>query len=273
MFDQLLQTIPIWLLGWLILSAVMLALWWRQTYTMNAGWVDVAWALGLGGLGVAFTITGDGWEPRRWLVGLCIGVWSLRLGLHLWKRVGSEAEDGRYANLRRTWGRKADARFFWFFQIQALLALVLALQVLVLSGAELAGWRIVDALALTLWVISIAGEGLADRQLKEWRRGPSGRGRTCRKGLWKYSRHPNYFFEWLHWLMYPLIGIGLSGGAWLWLAPLLMLFLICKVTGIPPTEEQSLRSRGDDYREYQRTTNAFFPGPPRAPSKPLARTR
>lgn len=261
------QTTPTWLLGWLALSGVMLVLWWRQTRMLNAGWVDVAWAFGLGGLGVLFSVTGDGWAPRRWLVAAFIGFWSLRLGVHLWKRVGSASEDGRYANLRRAWGRKADVRFFWFFQIQALLALVLALPMWVLARFESPQWRIVDALALLLWVVSMAGESLADRQLKRWRRGPAGRGRTCREGLWKYSRHPNYFFEWVHWLVYPTLAIGLPGGAWLWLAPLLMLFLICKVTGIPPTEEQSLRSRGDDYRNYQQTTNAFFPGPPRARSK------
>jgi steroid 5-alpha reductase family enzyme len=159
------------------------------------------------------------------------------------------------------------------FQVQGLLAFLLALPLWVLAGAELAQWRVQDALALALWILAMVGESRADQQLKRWRRSPAGRGRTCRQGLWKYSRHPNYFFEWLHWSVYPLVGIGLPGGAWLWLAPLAMWFLITKVTGIPPTEEQSLRSRGDDYREYQRTTNAFFPGPPRDRSQTLVPTK
>ncbi len=272
-FDQLLEAIPLWLWGWLCLATVMVILWWRQMYTLNAGWVDVAWTLGLGGLGVLFALAGDGWAPRRWLVSLAIGIWALRLGTHLWRRVASESEDGRYANLRRSWGRRADTKLFWFFQIQGLLALALALPMLVLGRAELAGWRMVDGLAVLLWLISMVGEAVADRQLKQWRRSPTSRGRTCRSGLWKYSRHPNYFFEWLHWSVYPVLGIGLAGGLWLWLAPAAMLSLILKVTGIPPTEEQSLRSRGDDYRDYQRTTNAFFPGPSRAPKEHLVESR
>ncbi|MDF1836309.1 MAG: DUF1295 domain-containing protein [Planctomycetota bacterium] len=263
----------LWIWGWLGLSLVMFALWWRQTRTLNAGWVDVAWTLGLGAMGVVFVFNGSGWGPRRWLVAGAIGFWSIRLGTHLWRRVASEREDGRYASLRRSWGRKADANLFWFFQIQAALALVLALPMLVLGRAQLEGWRMVDGIAVLLWIVSMVGEAVADRQLKAWRRSPNGRGRTCRSGLWRYSRHPNYFFEWLHWSVYPVLGIELPGGVWLWFAPLLMLFLICKVTGIPPTEEQSLRSRGDDYRDYQRTTNAFFPGPSRAPKKHLAGSR
>ena len=252
---------------------VMILLWWRQKYTLNAAWVDVAWAFGLGALGILFALDGEGWAPRRWLVSVAIGVWALRLGSHLWKRVASEPEDGRYASLRKSWGRKADTRLFWFFQIQALLALALALPMQVLGRAELAEWRVVDGIAILVWVTSMVGEAVADRQLNQWRGSLVGRGKTCRSGLWQYSRHPNYFFEWLHWSVYPVLGIGLPGGAWLWLAPITMLFLILKVTGIPPTEQQSLRSRGDDYRDYQRTTNAFFPGPSRAPKKHLLESK
>ena len=107
------------------------------------------------------------------------------------------------------------------------------------------------------------GESVADRQLSAWRADPANRGRTCRAGLWGYSRHPNYFFEWIHWLAYPTLAVGLPYGWVAWFAPALMLYLVLKVTGIPPTEAQSLRSRGDDYRAYQRTVNAFFPGPRR----------
>jgi steroid 5-alpha reductase family enzyme len=108
-------------------------------------------------------------------------------------------------------------------------------------------------------ILSIVGESIADAQLAKWRKNPANKGRTCRAGLWNYSRHPNYFFEWLHWWFYVPLTITLPFG-WLSLAlPALMLYFLLRVTGIPYTEMQAIKSRGDDYREYQRTTSAFIP--------------
>jgi steroid 5-alpha reductase family enzyme len=121
-------------------------------------------------------------------------------------------------------------------------------------------------LALVVWLASMAGESLADRQLARFRADPGSRGKTCRVGLWAWSRHPNYFFEWLHWFSYVLLAVG-SGLAWLaWLGPVLMFAFLYRVSGIPWTEAQSLRSRGEDYARYQREVSAFFPWPPRRPS-------
>lgn len=113
-----------------------------------------------------------------------------------------------------------------------------------------------------LGLLAIAGEGLADRQLNRFKSDPANKGKTCRQGLWYYSRHPNYFFEWLHWISYPLIAMGASFGGWLWLLPLAMFLFLWFVTGIPYTERQAIKTRGDDYRDYQRTTSAFFPRRP-----------
>ena len=242
----------------------MVLLWLRQRVTHNAGTVDVAWTASVGSLAVLAAVTGSGWAPRRFLVAALAGGWALRLSLHLWRRVSSEAEDGRYRALRERFAERTDRFLFWFFQAQALLAVLLGASFFVLASAQASGWRAVDAAAVALWVLALWGESVADKQLARWRSEPSHRGKTCRAGLWRFSRHPNYFFEWLHWLAYPLLGWGLPHGAYLWLAPALMLYLVRSVTGVPPTEEQALRSRGEDYRDYQRTTNAFFPGPPRA---------
>ena len=251
------------LLALAFLSLVLGLAWVRQRRNRNAGIVDVIWSGSLGLLALLHALTADGWMPRRALVLVIAGVWSGRLTWHLYHRVTSEKEDGRYAILRESWGDKFDSWMFGFFQAQGILAVGLSLTFLVLCAAPTEGWRAWDLLAVALWIVSIVGEGIADRQLAAWRSDPSHKGRTCNVGLWRFSRHPNYFFEWLHWLVYPVLGIGLAWGWLLWLTPLLMLFLVLKVTGIPPTEEQSLRSRGDDYRAYQRTTNAFFPGPPK----------
>jgi steroid 5-alpha reductase family enzyme len=249
--------------GLAVLVPVFAGAWLRQRSTANAGLVDVLWAASLGVLAVGYACGADGWLPRRVLVALLAGAWSARLTWHLAVRVGREPEDGRYAELRERLGARFERWIFWFFQAQALLAVLLSLTFLVPMAAETQGWRLWDGLAVLLFALSLCGETIADRQLAGWRAAPENRGRTCRAGLWRYSRHPNYFFEWLHWLVYPMLAIGLPYGALLWLAPASMLFLVLRVTGIPPTERQSLKSRGQDYRDYQRSTNAFFPGPPR----------
>jgi steroid 5-alpha reductase family enzyme len=125
------------------------------------------------------------------------------------------------------------------------------------------GWLVA---AVLVWALSLGGESLADRQLAAFRADPANRGHACRAGLWRYSRHPNYFFEWLHWFAYLLLG---AGSPWWWLAlagPLLMGVSLVWFTGIPYVEAQSLRSRGEDYRRYQQETSMFFPWfPKRAP--------
>ncbi len=249
-------------IGWGILAAVMAALWLRQRRTRDAGTVDVAWAGGLGGLAVLCAVLGDGDPTRRLLLGAIGGSWGFRLCFYLWRRLESGQEDGRYQTLRQEWGDRAQRYFFLFFQAQALLAVVLALPFAAVAQREgpLVGW---DWMALAVWGISIGGETLADSQLARFRKDPSNRGKTCRAGLWRLSRHPNYFFEWVQWWSYVFLALPTST-VWLTLiSPVLMLFLILKVTGIPPTEAQALLSRGEDYRRYQRTTNAFFPWFPR----------
>lgn len=251
------------LLGWAACAGVMLALWVRQQRTRDATAVDVAWAANLALLAVGFALTGAGDPGRRAAVAATAGSAGLRLAWHLWRdRVRGRGEDGRYAELRARWGDRAGARFFVFFQAQALLDAVLALPFLLACAGERPIGP-VDLAALALWAIAITGETLADRQLARFKAEPGNRGRTCRAGLWRWSRHPNYFFEWLCWCAYALLAWSAPYG-WLGIvSPLSMLFLILRVTGIPPTEAQALRSRGDDYRSYQRTTSAFFPWFPR----------
>jgi len=111
------------------------------------------------------------------------------------------------------------------------------------------------------------GKGVARaesaRYVVAWRADPANRGRTCRRGLWAWSRHPNYFFEWLHWWTYPLLAVGAPWAAATLFAPAFMLFFLFKVTGIPATEARALVTRGDDYRRYQREVSMFVPWPPR----------
>jgi steroid 5-alpha reductase family enzyme len=156
--------------------------------------------------------------------------------------------------MREHWGPRAPLFFFVFYQGQAIVATLFSVPILAaMHGGALDG---LTAAGVLVWVVAVGGETIADRQLALFRGDPANRGKTCRTGLWRASRHPNYFFEWTHWFTYVLIGHG----AWLtWLGPALMLLFLFRLTGIPYTEQQSLRSRGDDYRTYQRETSAFFP--------------
>lgn len=252
--------------AWLGMALVMAGLWAVQRRTRNAGIVDVAWALGTGLTAVWFAWGAGGDPVRRVLVGGMAGLWGLRLGAYLWRRVTGEPEDGRYRELRERWGERVQPYLFVFFQLQATWAVLFALPMWIAARNPASpGWS--DAAGVAVWLVALAGETLADRQLARFRSDPDSAGRVCREGFWRYSRHPNYFFEWIHWWAYPLLAFPGPGWAWTLLGPLVMLAFLFRITGIPPTEARALRSRGEAYREYRRTTSAFFPWPPSEPEE------
>jgi steroid 5-alpha reductase family enzyme len=124
----------------------------------------------------------------------------------------------------------------------------------------------VQWVGIALWIAAASLEATADRQLAAFRRDPVNRGRVMARGLWRWSRHPNYFFQTLTWVAYALIAVAAPWGWLAFLAPALILYLVLFVTGVPPAEESSLRSRGDDYRRYQERTSVFVPWPPKRSS-------
>lgn len=243
---------------WLGAAVLMAAGWWWQRRNANAGIVDVLWALGVGGGAVYFGLVGDGAPLPRASVATLGGAWGLRLAWHLWRRVRGEDEDGRYRQLRAHW-RGDQRRFFLFFQLQALLVLLFSLPFLAVArnpAAGFSGWWIAG---IATWLASVAGEAVADRQLARFRADPANRGKTCRAGWWRYSRHPNYFFEWTHWFAYVCLAVGSPWQALAWAGPVVMYVFLRWISGVPYTEAQALRSRGDDYRQYQRSTSMLIP--------------
>lgn len=250
--------------GWALGAGVMVLLWLVQRRTGNAGIVDVGWAVVTGTLAPLYAWLADGDPGRRLVLGLLGVLWGGRLALYLWRdRIWGRPEEGRYVTLRSQWSPHADRAFFIFFQAQALAALVLSVPFALGAMSSRPFPAPVDLAALALVLIGVAGESLADRQLELFKRDPASRGRTCRQGLWRYSRHPNYFFEWILWCGFGLLAWTGPWGAAGLVGPALILYSIVFVTGIPPTEAQALASRGDDYRDYQRTTSPFIPWPRR----------
>lgn len=250
---------------------VMAGGWFWQRRHANMGIVDVLWAAGLGASAVLLAVLGDGAAASRLALALCGGLWGLRLALHLWFRVRGEAEDGRYRQLRQRW-RGHQGRIFGLFQLQALLIPLFALPFIAVAHNPDASTGGLLA-AAAIWLGSVMGEAIADRQLAGFRADPKHRGKTCREGLWRYSRHPNYFFEWLQWFTYVALAMGSPIGWLAWAGPVVMFVFLRWISGIPYTEAQALRSRGDDYREYRRSTPMFFPWFPRPSAPPSPSTR
>lgn len=256
------STVALVLAGWAMAATAMAILWVVQRRRGDAGIVDVAWAAGIGAFAVAWTLLLPGVPGRKWMVIAVAAAWSIRLAGYILHRVFTMPEDGRYRQMKAEWGASAQRRMFVFYQYQAAALVLFSLPMLLaVLNPRPVGW--LDWFGLAVGVLAIGGEALADRQLHRFRQNPANRGRVCQDGLWRYSRHPNYFFEWLHWWAYVLLATGWLGG-WLALAgPVLMWYFITRVTGIPPTEAQAIRTRGEAYRQYQQTTNAFFPWFPR----------
>jgi steroid 5-alpha reductase family enzyme len=252
------------------LSVLMALAWVVQQRTGNSGWVDTIWtfSVGLVGAGSAlWPIEGAAPNSRQWLVAALVMVWSLRLGLHIAVRTAGITDDPRYADFARKWGVNSARRMFVFLQNQALGSIPLAFAIFLAARFPQTGLRVQDGLGALILFAGIAGEALADAQLKAFRSDASNKGQVCDVGLWRWSRHPNYFFEWFCWLAYPVMAISLDYTSYPWgfaalLAPAFMYWILVHVTGIPPLEEQMLRSRGERYREYQSRTSAFFPLPP-----------
>jgi steroid 5-alpha reductase family enzyme len=250
------------LTGWAIAALVMALLWIVQRATGNAGIVDVVWSLGTGIAAAAFALLAGGLPARGGLVAGLAFIWGTRLGLYLLFRVLGEEEDVRYQEMRKDHGARFQLWIFGFFQLQALWVMLFALPMLfAATNPRPLGWT--DALGVLIWLVSVGGEALADAQLARFRRDPANRGKVCRIGLWGWSRHPNYFFEWLQWWAYVAIGAGGPLGWATLFGPAVMYFFLRRVTGIPPTEERLVVSRGEAYRQYQREVNALFPAPPR----------
>ncbi|MHB8469745.1 MAG: DUF1295 domain-containing protein [Gaiellaceae bacterium] len=254
----------LWLIGWAAAATLLGGLYLRQRQTHDATAVDAGWALSLATVAALCGILGAGDVSHRALIAALAGLENLRVAWVVLRRLG-HGEDTRYRELRARWrSRGREQRTFAiFYEAQALLAAILALPFVLAAFNGHGGLQPVEWAAAALWLVAVAFETIADEQLRRFKRDPANKGRTMRYGLWRYSRHPNYFFQSLTWVAYALVAVAAPWG-WLgFLSPALILYLVVFVTGIPAAEEQALRSRGEDFRRYQRETSPFIPWFPR----------
>jgi steroid 5-alpha reductase family enzyme len=248
-----------------LMIAAMAGAWAVRMRTGQSGWIDTIWsaAVGLAGVVAALGAAGGG---RRWLIAALLVVWSGRLALHIGARTRGAADDPRYAELARRWGDALGSRLFVFLQVQAAVGVVLVAAVHLAASATARFPGPLDWAAAGVVLAGVAGEALADAQLRRFRR-TSPPGAVCDAGLWGWSRHPNYFFEWLVWVGFALFALaGVSDRPvqiMAFAAPAMMWVLLVHVSGIPPLEAHMLRGRGDAFRAYRERVSPFFPRPPR----------
>jgi len=253
------------LLGLWVLDAVLMAVFWLWALRLkNAGFVDLGWSLGIGFDALAILLWSGARSLPCWILAVGAWLWALRLAFYLGRRVIGKPEDPRFTALRKDWrerGRPEMAVLFGIFQLQGFLSVVFSLPVF-LACLQPRPWNgVVVAAGAALIAVGLIGESLADAQLARHRE--SGRRSVCREGLWAYSRHPNYFFEFLFWLGMGVGALAVPGGFLALVCPALILFFLLRVTGIPATEAHALESRGEEYRRYQKEVSAFVPLPPR----------
>ena len=249
-------------IAFVLLVALFAAFWVWQQSSENAGMIDPIWAFSLGAIALFYGVTGNGDPLARALVAIGGGIWGARLGWHLWRRNAGKPEDPRYHRFREQWGADAGRKMFWFLELQTVIAIVLSLAFVVPAwrpSAPSAAWV---AIAALIWFASVGGEAIADSQLRHFVADPANRGKVCRVGLWRYSRHPNYFFECLHWVAYIALSVGSPWIGLTLIPPVLMAWLLMKLSGVPMLEAHLVHSR-PGYAEYMRETSALIPWPPR----------
>lgn len=246
-------------------SFMMMAAWWFARRIDNYSVVDAFWSFGFAVHALIFFKMGSGYGPRKLLVAIMLISWSARLCTFLTRRIFRHhpVEDARYLELRDKYRPHVKWGFFCFYQYQAWSISLLTFPLIFVISNHTETIYPIEFLGFLVWLIGLVGEATADRQKAEFYKDPDNKMRVCRAGLWRYSRHPNYFFESIVWWGLFLFTLGTPNMFVAIYAPLTMMFLLFKVTGIPISERAQLKRFGPAFEEYQRRTSAFFPWKPK----------
>ena len=258
------NVIHMFLMGALSVGSLFFVMWIIHLFLKNAAVVDVGWGLGFILLCAVYILQGEGFNLRNSIYFLMIFLWGMRIVLYLLKRIASEKEeDKRYRKIRQNFGKMAWFKFLFIFEFQAALEMIIGIPFLIVSLNSDPGLSFFEISGAIIFAVALWGEALSDEQLHAFKQDPANKGKTCDVGLWQYSRHPNYFFELMIWVGIFIYALGSPMGWVAVVSPLVMYYLLMYVSGVPLAEEQSLLSRGDEYRKYQKTTSIFFPMPKR----------
>ena len=249
-------------------ALLMIAVWLISVWKRDASIVDIGWGPGFALIAVVAFAVSDGALPRRALVTGLTVVWGLRLGGYLAWRAWGKPEDFRYQAMRRHWGERFPiVSLFTVFALQGALMWIVSLPIQVAQVARApATLGALDALGAGLWLVGMFFESVGDWQLARFKADPASAGRVMDRGLWRYTRHPNYFGDCVVWWGLFAIALAVQGGAWTALGPLVMTVLLRRVSGVTLLE-RSLVKRRPGYAEYVTRTNAFVPGRPRTPPR------
>jgi steroid 5-alpha reductase family enzyme len=256
--------LEIYALAGLVALGLMAALWLLSLALRNASIVDIFWGTGFVITNwVGFALTPEGFLARKVLISLLVTVWGLRLSLHILRRNWGKGEDFRY----QAWREQAGDKWWWqsFFKVFLLQGALMWIISAPLLAAQVspapASLTFLDLLAVVVWVEGFIFEAGGDLQLARFKANPENKGKLLNSGLWRYTRHPNYFGDAAQWWGFYLVALA-AGGWWSIFSPLIMTYLLRNVSGVKLLEK-SLVDTKPGYREYVETTNAFFPWSPR----------
>lgn len=247
--------------GLIAVLAMMTLAWLVSLLRHDVSIVDSLWSLAflLAALVYATTLSDTG--PRIVLVLILVSIWALRLSAYITRRNRGEGEDRRYQKIRADNQPHFEYKSLYLvFGLQGVLAWLISLPLLAaMAGQTPLGW--LDGLAVLLWLVGMIFEAGGDWQLTRFKADPANTGKVMDRGLWRYTRHPNYFGDFCIWWSFYLLALA-AGGWWSIVSPLLMSFFLLKVSGVALLEKD-IGQRRPEYADYIRRTNAFFPGPPR----------
>ena len=243
-----------------IVSSLMILAWLVYLVQRRGTLLDVAWAGSFFVVAIISTFTPyEGVLLRKILFLAIVSMWSLRLTAFLFLRYYNDEEGGRWAALASRFKIDSSFKFVLLFVGQGIATVILSWPFVLIFLNPDPDIQRIEWIGFALWIFAFLGETYADKQLREFKSLPQNKDKVCQEGLWRYSRHPNYFFEWLIWLSYFLIALAAPFGITAIISPLLMWHIIFHVPGIKALEDQAIIRKGEAYKEYQRTTNAFFP--------------
>lgn len=246
--------------GFLLVMLLMVGLWIFYLFQGDAGVVDIGWGVGFMLTAWSYFFLGSGNMFKMLTISIMATIWAVRLTVYIFQRyIKREGEDPRYKRMRENWGGSSNFLFLMIYIFQGALINIISLPFLLVGLGSNDQWSLWELWGIVIWLIGILGESLADSQMAAFNSEPANKGKVCQRGLWRFSRHPNYFFEAIVWIGFCVFAIPSTWGGLAVISPIVMLTLLVKISGIPLAESESLRTKGDLYREYQSNTSAFIP--------------